>query len=43
MMGLAANEEYRTTFEVRPVDPQQTSLVRVASFDQATGAVSHVR
>ncbi len=43
VMGLAANEEYRTTIEVRPVDPKQTSSVRVASTDRASGAVTHVR
>jgi hypothetical protein len=41
--GVAAGESYRTTIDVRSLDPKQKASVRIGSNDQSSGLVTHVR
>jgi len=41
--GVAAGASYRTTIDLRPVDPKQKASVRISSTDQSAGPVTHVR
>ena len=41
--GVPQGGSYRTTLEVRPVDPKARELIQIQSTDAATGSVSYVR
>ncbi len=43
VQGLAENDSYRTTIEVRPLDPRMKESVQIGSTDRAGGPITHVR
>jgi hypothetical protein len=41
--GVPADEPYRTTVEVRPIDVKLKETVRIATVDRSLGPITHVR
>jgi hypothetical protein len=43
VQGLADNDSYRTTIEVKPLDPKLKESISIGSNDRAGGPITHVR